>query len=99
MNEREQEALRRRLLTYPGATPETVDQQLEAYEERNAEKQALMNERSMSNAMAETFLDKKGYPRPPGWRNVFFYPGASRPRNGYVVAVLIVLVLVVFFVL
>lgn len=85
MNEHAVQALRQRLLTYPGATPESVEQQLYAYAERESEKQAVMQDRGMSNALAESYLDKRGYSRPPGWHSVFFYPGSNRPRNVYVV--------------
>ncbi len=84
MNEQEIETLHQRLQTYPGATPESVEQQLATHEERESEKQVVMQNRGMSNALAETYLDKMGYPRPPGWHSVFFYPGSNRPRNGYV---------------
>ena len=97
MSEQETEALRQRLLTYPGATPESVEQQLYAYELRESEKQAVMQDRGMSNALAETYLDKKGYPRPPGWHTVFFYPGSNRPRNGYALVFMALLAVVAYF--
>ena len=83
MKAKDTEALRRRLLTYSGATVEEVEKQLYAYEQREEEKDALMSARSMSNALAEAVLDRKGYPRPPGWHSVFFYPGSNRPRNKF----------------
>jgi hypothetical protein len=58
-----------------------VARDLDAYEDREQLKQALLQERGYSNALAEVFLDRKGYPRPPGWHSVFFYPGSGRPRN------------------
>jgi hypothetical protein len=83
MDAQETARLRQRLLSYPGATEESVDEQLYAFEQRQEEKEALISGRGMSNAMAETFLDRKGYPRPPGWHSVFFYPGSNRPRNKF----------------
>ena len=97
MNEQEREVLRLRLFTYPGATPESVEQQLSAYEERESEKQAVMRDRGMWNAVAESYLDKRGYPRPPGWHSVFFYPGSNRPRNGYALVFLALLAAVALF--
>ena len=81
MDEQERVELKRRLLQYPGATADSVESDLYAYEQRENEKRALISERRMSNALAETVLDRKGYPRPPGWHSVFFYPGSNRPRN------------------
>ena len=72
--------LRRRLLQYPNATEESVELELAAYKKRDIQKAAL-RERGMSNAMAEAWLDRSGFPRPPGWHSVFFYPGSVRPRN------------------
>ena len=97
MTEQEMEALHQRLLTYPGATPESVEQQLFAHEERWGVKQAAMRDRKMSNAVAESFLDKSGYPRPPGWHSVFFYPGSNRPRNGYALTFLSLLAVAAYF--
>lgn len=91
MDEQEKDVLRRRLLSYPEATSESVEQQLYVYEERGSEKQAVMLDRGMSNALAEAYLDKRGYPRPPGWHSVFFYPGSGRPRNGYVLVLIILI--------
>ena len=55
--------------------------ELEMYEERAKVKKHLMAERGMSNTLAEVFLERQGFPRPPGWHSVFFYPGSNRPRN------------------
>jgi len=81
MNDAERTELKKRLLTYPGATNESVEQELDAYEAREDEKKALTEIRKFTNALAERYLDRKGYPRPPGWHSVFFYPGSNRPRN------------------
>ena len=97
MNEQEREALHQRLLTYPGATPESVEQQLYAYEQRESVKQTVMQDRGMSNALAEAYLDRTGYPRPPGWHSVFFYTGSNRPRNGYVLVFVVLLAAVAVF--
>lgn len=68
------------LLKYPGISDANVDEQLHHYEARDVQKTALL-ERGLSNVLAEAWLDRSGYPRPPGWNSVFFYPGSSRPRN------------------
>jgi len=81
MDDKTRAELRRRLLQYPGATQESVARDLDVYEERELQKHALVNERGYSNAVAEAYLDKEGFPRPPGWHSVFFYPGSGRPRN------------------
>ncbi len=97
MNENEIAAIRKRLLEYPGETPEHVEQLLLLYEEREDLKRDLVATRGFSNRLAETFLDKKGYPRPPGWHSVFFCPGGSLPRNGVLaIAILVFLVIGVF---
>lgn len=81
MDEAEKDELKRRLLKYPDVTDENVGLQIEGYEERQGEKKYLVEERGFSNAMAESYLDRKGYSRPPGWHSVFFYPNSSCPRN------------------
>jgi hypothetical protein len=96
MKTNDTEKLRQRLLTYPGATAEDVENQLEAYKDRDKENAALMSTRGMSNALVEVFLDRKGYQRPPGWHSVFFYPGSNRPRNRLLFLVAIVVVLAYF---
>ena len=73
MDEITRNRLRKRLLQYPGATEESVERGLFAYEDREEEKRALIENRQFSNALAEPYLDRKGYPRPPGWHTVFFY--------------------------
>jgi hypothetical protein len=73
------DALRKRLLQYPGATEESVETDIYRYEERKDEKRSLI-EGGYSNAAAEVYLDRKGFPRPPSWHSVFFYPGSARPR-------------------
>ena len=97
MNEAEQEELRRRLLQYPGATDENVDLQIAGYEQREVEKQALI-ERGFSNALAEAHLERQGYPRPPGWHSAFFYPGSNRLRNTVIFWLVVILGVLWFFV-
>ncbi len=80
MDETTRDKLRKLLMQYPGATKESVESDLDVYEEREYEKCALM-ERGLTNALAEAHLDTQGYPRPPDWQSVFFYPDSSRPRN------------------
>ena len=72
--------LRETLLTYPNITNDNVEDHLFAYEEREKVKQSLIIERGMTNSQAESFLDKQGYPRPPGWGSVINYPGSSQIR-------------------
>ena len=86
MTPKDREILRTRLLTYPGVDGSNVEQHLWAYEEREEEKEQLLA-RGMSNALAETTLDRQGYPRPPGWSSVFFYPGGMVPRPGTVIVI------------
>jgi hypothetical protein len=87
----EQEELRARLLTYPGATEESVELMLDAYEKRAAEKYHLVQSMGMSNSMAERYLDAVGFPRPPGWHSVFFFPGSNAPRPKYVMFILLLI--------
>lgn len=72
--------LRHRLLQYPNIDNTNVDEFLFLYEDRSQTKHGL-RDRGYSNAMAEAHLDRQGYPRPPGWHSVFFYPDSNRPRN------------------
>ena len=98
LEEKKTEALRQRLLNYPGATPESVEDLLIAYEDRASAKENLIENRRMSNAMAEAFLDRQEYPRPPGWHSVFFYPDSNRLRNGWVFILLIALAVIMVFI-
>jgi hypothetical protein len=91
MDDLEKERLRAHLLGYPGQTPESVEDMLNRYEEREEAKEQLVSGRGMSNAMAETFLDRQGYPRPPGWKSVFFFPGSGRPRSKWLFVFLVLL--------
>ncbi|RIK92897.1 MAG: hypothetical protein DCC73_11510 [Proteobacteria bacterium] len=79
MSDRE---LRRRLAQYPGMTEEKINAAMRAYDERRAQKTALL-QRGFSNRRAEKWLDKTGFPRPPGWQSVFFYPDSLMPRWRY----------------
>lgn len=81
MNKTDKQKLRKRLLSYPNVTEEIVNIEIEAHEERQELKADLVNDRGFSNALAEVYLDRTGYPRPPGWHSVFFYPESNRPRN------------------
>jgi hypothetical protein len=81
MNEADEQKLRKRLLSYPNATEEIVNIEIEAHKERQKLKEDLINNRGFSNALAEVYLDRTGYPRPPGWHSVFFYPESNRLRN------------------
>jgi len=91
MNETEKEGPREPLPQHPDHTNETTDENINAYQQRSEEKKVLIEERGFSNIMAESFLDKIGYPRPPGWHSVFFYPGSNRPRNAIVIRIVVAL--------
>ena len=80
MDEKTQSNLRDSLRRYPGATEDTIEQLMQRYEEREYTKIELVAS-GYSNRLAETYLDRKGFPRPPGWHSAFFYPGSDRPRN------------------
>lgn len=66
--------------------------------ENNREDQKrLLLARGFSNALAESWLDRSGYPRPPGWYSVFFYPGSMRLRNTAIFWAVVLTVAVWFF--
>lgn len=81
MDEQERDTLRGQLLACRGVSDETVEIEINHYEERESEKSHMIEIRGASNAIAESFLDKSGYKRPRGWHSVFFYPGSNRVRN------------------
>jgi hypothetical protein len=83
-NPAQREKLRQRLLSYPGATPDSVENLIDIYERRAEEKADLVRGGNVWNALAEHHLDRRGYPRPPGWGPIFFYPDSYRLRNWYV---------------
>jgi hypothetical protein len=91
MNETEKEGPKDNLLQQPDVTYETTDEKINVYQQRSEEKKVLTEERGFSNIMAESFLDKLGYPRPPGWRSVFFYPDSKRPRPAVVIWLVVAL--------
>lgn len=97
MNEAEKEELKKRLLQYPDATDENVDMQIDGYEEREAAKQGLID-RGFSNAMAESHLERQGYPRLPGWHSVLFYAGSIRPRNTVIFWLVVIIGVFWFFI-
>lgn len=78
------DALRHRLLQYSSIDGNNVDELLSLYVNRSQTKLELQA-RGFSNALAEAQLDRQGYPRPPGWHSVFFYPDSNRPRNSVIV--------------
>lgn len=85
MHETEKEGPREHLPQAPDLTDEATDEKIKVYQQRSEEKKVLIEERGFSNIMAESFLDKLGYPRPPGWHSVFFYPDSNRPRTTVVI--------------
>jgi len=85
MNETEKEEPGKHLPQHPDLTNENTDDKISVYQRRNEEKRVLTEDRGFSNIMAESYLDKIGYPRPPGWHSVFFYPDSNRPRTTIVV--------------
>jgi len=92
----QEEKLRKHLSQYPGATPGEVDQYMEALRVR-AEVKADMIKGSYSNVLAEMMLDRRGFPRPPGWRTVFFYPDGNIPRIKYLVLAALIGLAIGFF--
>ena len=94
MDENEQRELRKTLLTYPNINEQNVDDYLRAYEERAVAKRGLVELRGMSNSQAEAFLDRQGYPRPPGWGSAIAYPGGSQLRWPIFILLLILAVVV-----
>ena len=91
MNETEKQGPREHLPQDPDLANETTDEKINVYQQRSEEKKVLIEERGFSNIMAESYLDKIGYPRPPGWHSVFFYPDSNRPRTTIVVLLAVVL--------
>ena len=81
VKEKKEKELREKLHEYPNTSDEIVEQQILQYEQREYRKKTLMIERGMSNLMAEKFLEIEGWPRPPGWHSVFFYPESNTPRG------------------
>lgn len=96
MDENQALSLKKKLMQYPGTTEEEAIKLIRVYAVREDEKEKLL-ERKLSNAMVEYMLDRKGYPRPPGWHSVFFYPDSWRPRNKYVCLFAIVLAITIWF--
>lgn len=94
MDEAQRDWLRERLLSYRGITEANVEECLPAYADRERMKHMLVTERGHSNVLAETFLDREGYSRPPGWHPVFFYPGSNRLRGTFVFWGLVAIVVI-----
>lgn len=91
MNETEKEEPGKPSLQHPDVTNENTDEKINVYQQRSEEKKVLTEDRGFSNIMAESYLDKIGYPRPPGWHSVFFYPDSNRPRTTIVVLLAVAL--------
>ena len=91
MIESEKEGPREHLPQHPELTNENTDEKINVYQQRSEEKKVLTEDRGFSNIMAESYLDKIGYPRPPGWHSVFFYPDSNRPRTTIVVLLAVAL--------
>jgi len=91
MNETKKKEAREPLLQPPDVTNENTEEKTGVYQRRNEEKRVLIEYRGFSNIMAESYLDRIGYPRPPGWHAVFFYPDSNRPRTTIVVLLAVVL--------
>lgn len=91
MNETEKEEPGKPLLQHPDVTDEGADEKIGVYQRRNEEKRVLTEDRGFSNIMAESYLDRIGYPRPPGWHSVFFYPDSNRPRTTFVIWLVVAL--------
>lgn len=65
-------------------SPNKVNVEEPIPEEMRKDQKAALLRRGFSNARAESWLDRAGYLRPPGWHSVFFYPESMRPRNSFV---------------
>jgi len=91
MNETEKDEPEDNLLQHPDVTNENTDDKINVYQQRSEEKKVLTEDRGFSNVVAESFLDKIGYPRPPGWHSVFFYPDSNRPRTTFVIWLVVAL--------
>ena len=89
MDEQEKQKMRIILQSYPGSNPEIVESQLNNLIEREEQKKQLIIDRGFSNALAEVYLDKQGWMRPPGWHTVFFYPDSMRIRNKYLILLIV----------
>ena len=85
MHETKQKGPKEHLPQDPDLANESIDEKINVYEQRREEKKVLIEQRGFSNITAESFLDKTGYPRPPGWHSVFFYPDSNRPRTTVVI--------------
>ena len=85
MNETEKEGPKEHLPQHPDLANELAEEKINVHQQRSEEKKVLIEDRGFSNITAESFLDKIGYPRPPGWHSVFFYPDSNRPRTTVVV--------------
>ena len=85
MEESARSKMKQKLLQYPDAAEAEVEDRLDKYEEREIFKNTLIEERGFSNSQAEKFLDRQGFPRPPGWHSVLFYPGGTSLRPGVVI--------------
>lgn len=96
MNE---DKLKERLLSYPGKTEGMALNEIEQYKERLRTKKVLLERHNNDNWYVEQLLERKqGFPRPPGWKHVFFIPDSYRPRGSFfVVLVIIFTVLIVSF--
>jgi len=98
MDRSERQRLRLLLLAYPGISESNVEMHLAAYDEREQQKTELLA-RGLSNRLAEKWLDKSGYPRPPGWSSVFLYPDSSTPRLRYLLLLVVIAGFAVWFTL
>jgi hypothetical protein len=77
----ERERMRQRLRAFGQLSEEEIEERLRRLEERAQVKRHLIQERGFSNEVAEAYLDRARYLRPPGWHPVVFYPGSYRPRS------------------
>jgi hypothetical protein len=77
----------------PRMSAQRAEKYLETLRERFGRKQEF-RARGFSNQLAEKALDKEGWPRPFGWRTVFFYPDSTTPRTRYLVVFIAVVAFV-----
>ena len=96
MNKEQKAKIRTILMQYPDTTEESIEQELIVFEQREELKKNLMTDRGFSNTLAERFLDKQGWSRPPGWHSIFFYPGSNTPRSNVIIFPAAIFILIWF---
>ena len=92
-----EDKLKERLLSYPGTSEEMALNEIEQYKDRLRTKKAMLENFRYDNWMVEQLLERKyGYPRPPGWKHVFFIPDSYRPRGSFFIVLVIIFTVLIF---